>query len=215
MGQSSRFLKSLGLVAIVACSGVASTGCVLTDGNGGGDNPAPPDNNPPPMTQGPVQQMPIDADATLQAKGGDGVGVFVEYKTGGHWHVFTACDFNQPTNPNGMACTFEVSASVISPGAKISNAQGESLANKDSVALQGDGSAHLFTETTTGLNGMTFDAPVGAVVELDVLLDSVEDPHYFYWIGKKVLHQGGPSDPLDLAPSEPSPANRGPGAPAH
>ena len=219
MRQSSRFLKSLGLVALVACTGAASTGCVLTDGNGGGD-PGSSDNNnpPPPVVQGPTQQMQIDADATLQAKGGDGVGVFVEYKTGGHWHVFTACDFNQPTNPNGMACTFEVSASVITQGksgAGITNAKGESLANKDTVALQGDGTAHLFTETTTGLNGMTFDAPVGAVVELDVLLDSVEDPHYFYWIGKKVLHQGGPSDPLDLAPSEPSPTSKGPGAPAH
>jgi hypothetical protein len=49
---------------------------------------------------------------------------------------------------------------------------------------------------------MTFDADPGAVVELDVFLDNNEDPHFIYWIGDKVLHQGAPSDPMDLAPSE-------------
>lgn len=201
MRLSSRFLKSVALVTL-ACASVASIGCVLTDGNGGGDV-NPPDTNPPPVA---IQQMPIDADATLQAKPGDGVGVFVEYTTGGHWRVFTACDVNQPTNP-GVPCAFDVLASPVAspkgaPSAVITNIKGENLANKDSVSLQGDGTAHLFTETTSGINGMTFDAPPGAVIELDVLLDKQEDAHFIYWVGKKVLHQGAPSDPLDLAPSE-------------
>ena len=210
MRLSSPSLRSIALAALVAGTGVASTGCIFSDGNGGGES-TPVIVDPPPAA---IEQKTIDADATLQAKGGDGVGVFVEYATGGHWHVFTACDFNQPTNP-GVPCAFDVFASVVagssSPstvagGPRLSNAQGENLQNKDVVSLGGDGTVHLSTETDSGLNGMTFDSDPGAVVELDVYLDSAEDPHFIYWIGDGVLHQGAPSDPLDLAPSEKAPS---------
>jgi hypothetical protein len=199
MRLSSPSLRSVALAALVACAGVAGTGCVFSDGNGG-DETTPVVVDTPPAT---IQQMTIDADATLQAKGGDGVGVFVEYTTGGHWHVFTACDVNQPTNPDKLPCGFDVFASTLTAGSsRLSNAQGESLEAQDVVSLGGDGTVHLFTETGSGLNGMTFDADPGAVVELDVYLDNAEDPHFIYWVGDQVLHQGAPSDPLDLAPSE-------------
>jgi uncharacterized membrane protein YgcG len=204
MRLSSPSLRSLTLVALFAAAGVASTGCDFSGGNGG-DGYTGPNTNP---TQTTVAQVAIDADATLAAKGGDGVGVFVEYATGGHWHVFTACDYNLPTN-QGMPCAFDVFAAALTsthgagaPGAGLSNAKGESLADKDEVSIQGDGTVHLFAETTTGLNGMTFDADPGVTVEVDVYLDNTEDAHFIYWIGDKVLHQGAPSDPLDLVPSE-------------
>jgi len=185
------------VIALAACLGAAAAGCVFEAGSGDGGGPA--DTTPPPDTR--PAQVAIDADATLQAKGGDGVGVFVEYATGGHWHVFTACDFNAPTNP-GYSCGFDVFANVLDPSASIANAKGEELDGKDGVDLQGDGTVHLYADTTVGLNGMTFDAPPGATVELDVYLDGAEDPHFTYWVGDKVLHTGAPTDPIDFVPSE-------------
>jgi hypothetical protein len=184
------------VIALAACLGAATAGCVFEGGSDGG---GPPDNTPPPDTK--PAQVTIDADATIDAKPGEGVGVFVEYATGGHWHVFTACDFNTPTNP-GYACGFDVFANVLNPGASISNAKGDQLSGKDGVDLQGDGTVHLYTENTIGLNGMTFDTPPGATVELDVYLDGAEDPHFIYWVGDKVLHTGAPTNPIDFVPTE-------------
>ena len=36
-----------------------------------------------------------------------------------------------------------------------------------------------------------------------VVLDGVEQPHYVYWVGNKVLHQGAPSNPIDFLPTTP------------
>jgi hypothetical protein len=199
MRLSLRSLKPTFPLALAACLGASSSGCFFGGGDGGGGYvpPGGGDDNPPAQPA----QVDIDADATLQATPGDGVGVFVEYTTGGHWNVFTTCDFNTPAN-QGVSCGFDIFATVLDQGGAISNPVGQDLAGKDGIVLQGDGTVHLFTENTTGLNGMTFDTAPGATVELDVYLDGQEDPHFLYWVGKDVLHRGAPTIPVDFVPSE-------------
>jgi hypothetical protein len=201
-----RSLKLVPLVALMA----ALAGC--EDHHGWGETyPTTPDA-PPDQTSG-IESVHIDADATLQAAPGAGVGVFVEYATGGHWKVFTTCDYNTPSNPGEAPCAFDVCASVLDGGA-ISVVQAQDLQGpNDSVDLQSDGSLHLFTQNRMASSGMTFDAPAGATIELDVYLDGAEEPHYVYWVGDGVLHQGAPSIPLDFVPNEAVSASD-PGAPS-
>jgi hypothetical protein len=208
----SRNPKVASLALVVA---VAATGCVI-DARGGHDHDHGWNEKPTDTLTDP-EQVAIDADALLEAEPGDGIGVMVEYGTGGHWHVFTTCDYNTPANP-GVPCAFDIFATALGR-TTIENASGEDLAGNDSIKLDAEGTLHLYTENTLGLNGMSFDAAPGAVVELEVYLDGQPDPHFIYWVGKDVLHTGAPSNPVRFEPIEepveepPAPAQDNPPAP--
>lgn len=201
MRLSLRPLHLTSLLALTACLGAATSGCFFADEtrDGGIDIVTPPPTNLEPSAD-PVT-VTIDADATLDAKPGDGVGVFVEYATGGHWNVFTTCDYNTAANP-GVPCGFDIFATALDSVDGINNPKGQDLSGKDAIAIEPGGTVHLYTENAVSLGGMTFDTAPGATVELEVYLDGSADPHYIYWVGKDVLHQGAPTDPIDLQPSE-------------
>jgi hypothetical protein len=198
---SSPTLRSRGLwptVFTFALAGCAAglAGCIWS-GGGSEPDPAPPITVPAPTLDTP-QQVAITPDKTLQSNAGDGVGIFVEYATGGHWHVWTTCD----TNQSKVSCDFEVFA-IPEKGANISNVQPETLEGGDVAELLKDGSAHLSASTSTELDGMTFDATPGAVVELEVYFDGVPDSRVVYWFGNDTLHTGAPTDPVDFLPDTP------------
>ena len=91
-------------------------------------------DNPPRVTRTPTEQpaattakvepmlVHLDTDRTMSAVAGEGVGVFVEYKSGGKWRVWLACD----TNITGDACQMSVSATA--PGlADLTGQKADSL----------------------------------------------------------------------------------------
>lgn len=195
---SSMTLHSRGLVPAVltfTLVGLAAalSGCFVSSSN----DPPPPVTVDPPVLDTP-KQVAITPDKTLQADAGQGVGIFVEYATGGRWHVWTTCD----TRKSDIACNFEVFA-IPEQGAKISNVQAEALEGGELAEELTDGSAHLSASTSTEVDGMTFDATPGAVVELEVYLDGVPDPRIVFWYGNDTLHTGAPTDPIDLLPDSP------------
>ena len=189
------------LVPVLLCAGGlswAAVGCSEgPETSYYGPTTPPPDET---ITDNP-DTVAIDTGATLSSPAGAGVGVFVEYTAGGHWTVTTACD----TTTSGDACGFDIF--VAGAGANgstvLSNPNGTTLAQGDGVDIQSDGSYHLFTNTATTNEGMTFDATAGGTVELEIYLDGVPQPRFVYWIGGKVLHTGAPTDPIELAPSAP------------
>lgn len=202
---SSVMLSSRGVLPAVltlALGGIAAglSGCFW----GGSSEPPPPVVvEEPPVVEPPVldtpKQVAITPDKTLQADAGEGVGIFVEYATGGHWHVWTACD----TNRSKLACDFEIFA-IPEKGAKISNVQAaEALEAGDSADELSDGSAHLSASTSAEFDGMTFDATPGALVELEIYFDGIPDPHIIFWYGNDTLHTGAPTDPIDFIPDAP------------
>jgi hypothetical protein len=198
-------MRPLKLVPLFALVG-SLAGCEMHAGWDYDVEPTDPGSYPAEVTQ-----ESIAADAKLSAKPGDGVGIFIEYGTGGHWNVFTTCDYSTPSNA-GYACAFDVYATLVGASGRLFNAQGNDLQGfDDTLSVDYDGSLHLYTENKLALSGMSFDAPVGAIVEFDVYVDGVEDPHFIYWVGdfggQQVLHSGAPSDPLDLAPNEPAAAS--------
>jgi hypothetical protein len=141
----------------------------------------------------------VDADRTLTATPGQGVGVFTEYRSGGHWHVWWTCDSSVTHSP----CGFEVSASAV--GGQISNVQPEGTAS-ESVAIASPAKVTVSTITTTGLDGVTFDTAPGETIEVDAQLNSVRDGHFLFFVQDGVVnggYTGTLSDPLMLSPSEP------------
>ena len=175
------------------------TGCIVESSSHShttSGNP-PPDSNPVHVLDPNPRTVAITPDKALESAAGDGVGVFVEYLTGGHWHVWTSCD----TNISKAVCGFTGFVTVES-GAQISNVQGENLETGDLAQLDTSGGAvHLNVRTSTEFDGVTFDATPGAKVELEVYLDNDPDPRIVYWFGDGVLHQGAPTDPIVFAPS--------------
>jgi hypothetical protein len=173
------------------------TACIIIDDgdDGGGDYGGSSYTVPPPTDVTPMT-VAIDPDATITADPGEGVGVYVEYGAGGHWRVSTTCD----SNFSGYICTFDAYVST-DPGVAISSVQGENLEDRDAIAVFADGSAHMFAETDSDTDGMTFDAPAGATVRLELYLDNAPQKQFVYWFGNGVLHTGAPTDPVDFAPS--------------
>jgi hypothetical protein len=176
----------------LAFSGILA-GCVLVDNRHSNDTDSST-TTPEPTTP---TQTSIDPGKALETKPGEGVGVFVEYQTGGHWHVWTACD----TNISGVACQFDVYATAVS-GAELSNLKAEGLEDTDAVSIKA-GSLHLSAQTTKEFDGMTFDATPGAIVEIEARVDDATDPHVLYWYGDGVLHKGAPTNPIDFKPTAP------------
>src|SRR5262249_23126380 len=53
----------------------------------------------------------VNNDKTMNASPGEGVGVFIEYGTGGHWHVWWTCDTSVNTQ-GPLTCDFSIRATV-------------------------------------------------------------------------------------------------------
>lgn len=141
----------------------------------------------------------IDTDQQIAIDAGVGAGVFIEYASGGHYHVRTSCD----TTRSQLSCNWDV---IISPeaGLTISNVAGENLTGADGVyPYRGDasGSYELTVQTSTEVDGVTFDVEPGAAVTVDAFLDGTCALPFFFWVGDGALHQGSPSNPLTVRPS--------------
>lgn len=142
------------------------------------------------------QGAAIDTGAPMpQFTMGDGVGVLVLYKAGGHWSVTTACD----TNFSGNTCAFDVTATAV-PGSSLTNAAGTSLEPDDTLTT---GSPVALEAKTGGdYDGMTFDAPPGASVTFSVRVGGALLPKLLVWSSNGELTQGSTS-PTTLTPTSP------------
>ncbi len=202
---------SLGAAVAMAAFG---SGCIIDSsqsGSGGGyagggssSSGGTPSGS---SSGGTVQPMLVDVDPnqTMNASPGDGVGVFVEYATGGHWHVWWTCD----TNKTGLSCSFDNT---------ISAAKG-SIANVGSmtpgVAAMGvtqnaPGAIEAQTSTTTAVDGLTFDTPLTAgqtpIITVDAKVNGQENAQWLFFVQNGQINGGTHdmlTDPLMFEPSTP------------
>ena len=161
-------------------------------------------DNPLPISCTTPIQSSIDTDQALEIDpGGVGAGVFIEYTSGGHYHLRTSCD----TTRSNSTCSWDV---IITPqdGTTISNVVGENLTGGDSVHVYSDPtqptapvSYQLTALTSTEIDGVTFDIDPGAAISVDAFLDDTCALGFFFWVGGGALHQGSPSNPLQLTPT--------------
>ncbi len=150
-------------------------------------------------------QSGIDADRMIDIDAGQGAGLFIEYASGGHYHLRTACD----TARSNSSCHWDI---IIVPqsGSTISNATGENLSGPDGLSTYPSPtdrtqltSYHFVTETTNEIDGMTFDIDPGSSITLDAVLDDECAPQFLFWVGDGALHTGAASNPLTVTPDTP------------
>ncbi|MBX3128894.1 MAG: hypothetical protein KF718_19415 [Polyangiaceae bacterium] len=184
-------MRTLVLIALTS----SLLGCTYEDGrghhhqgSGGGSSTAP---DPAVST--------IDTGASLaDMVPGEGVGAFAEYQAGGTWHIYTTCD----TAISKLSCRWDIILSAASAD-EIFDFAPDRLESSDYLDWEDDRSVRMVTRTTTDFDGFFVEAQPGAPMLLDVYLDGRPEPRYIYWVGDGGLHQGSPTNPIELVPSAP------------
>lgn len=201
------FAMAAAAALAVGCGSEAGGGSAGTPGYVGGGASSGGSSSGGSAGTGSGQPMLVDVDPnrTMTANPGDGVGVFTEYQTGGHWHVWWTCDTNKTT----LGCGFDVSVSVLS--GTIANLAGQGLGQDDRLTQPGTQQIEAKTTTTTSVDGVTFDTPLDPngdvpVITLDVKLDGQENGQYLFFVQDGKINGGFTgtlTDPLMLEPTTP------------
>ena len=128
----------------------ALAGLLLTACAGHSNN----NNHPPPSTT-PLTVV-VDTNQTLNVtgQGGQGVGVFVQYAAGGHWHVAWACD----TSLSGLPCDYQLTMT----GTAIANAKTSQFETTDTLDSATTDQLVATSHVTMGIDAVDFDAQPGA-----------------------------------------------------
>ena len=117
----------------------------------------------------------VDSNQTMAAQPGEGVGVFVEYAKGGHWHVWWTCD----TNKTSQSCDFAVSISAAT--GNLSNIDATEMAGglySSPTPSRIDASSTITTE----LRGIRFDTDAGGVITVQASLGTLTDGSFLFFV---------------------------------
>jgi hypothetical protein len=142
----------------------------------------------------------VDPDQTLVATPGNGVGVFSEYRTGGHWHVWWTCD----TQITGLSCGYRVAISVSN--GTISNLDGRSLPASDQLTQPTTQDVVAATLTASDTSEIFFDAAPGESIEVDAQLNGERNGAFLFFVQSGQVnggYAGTLTDPLILEPLAP------------
>lgn len=177
---------------LVATWLLGASGCIITVDR---DEAPPPQTTtyaPQPAAPATPMVVVLDADKTMNVVGGDGVGVFVEYKTGGKWQISWTCDTNRTDQLCGF--DFQVRAS------QITNAAVDGIfavENKDTLVHR--------VVTSTQVGRMTFEVPEGEPITVRSTIDGEnnDDGRYFFFVQDGNVNggfNGRLSNPLTFKP---------------
>jgi hypothetical protein len=194
----------LGSLAIGCSVQAESAGSVGAGGFGGSSSGSGSSSG-----GGSVQPMlvVVDPNRTMSATPGDGVGVFTQYETGGHWDIWWTCD----TSKTSLPCAFDITVSVTIGAIHNVATQGLVSDNGDALTTISLQEIEAATTTTTTLQGITFDTigvPDGTVpiITLNATLSGQEDGSYLFFVQDNAIngnYQGTLTDPLMLEPQSP------------
>jgi hypothetical protein len=159
------------------------------------DGYSPPPGGQPPTDVGTIESAIIDTDQTLDFESGKGAGIFVEYESGGTYHVTTSCDVDQGD------CFWDIIAMPLDR-AEVKSVAPADLESDDSVTFGAGNQVRLAAYTLSDFDGFTLKTEPGAALEIDALLDDLPGNRYVFWVGDGALRSGAPSNPMDLVPSE-------------
>ena len=196
----------LRIACLAAVLGLVGTACVVRDN---GSEAVPGDYSLPTGTydggsdsgitgDGAASATPmlvkIDSNTTMNASPGQGVGVFTEYDTGGHWYVWWTCD----TSISNQSCAYEVILTV--DRGVISNVSAEGFAAPD-TALTLNGKLAASTTTTTMVQGLHFDSDPGAVLTVSAALGGAYSGSFMFFVQDRTVnggYMGSLTDPLEF-----------------
>jgi hypothetical protein len=149
----------------------------------------------PPASSNVVEQSTIDTGQQIDAKPGAGAGAYIEYATGGTYQITTSCD-----TAGSQACLWDILVTPLD-GASIASVAPNALESDDSLTFGQGNSVNLVAHTGEDFDGFSFVTDPGAAIEVDALLDEAPANRYLFWVGDGALHEGAPSNPIDLVPS--------------
>jgi hypothetical protein len=120
----------------------------------------------------------VDTDRKLSALPGDGLGIFIEYASGGQWHVWLTCDAHtSPTVPRW--CTFDLD---ISSESDITNPLYDASGTNNAMSINSPDTkrfkAHMMTSDQAA--GVTFSSDQGAVVRIAAKVDGRYVAPFFF-----------------------------------
>lgn len=202
------FVLRLGALAIFAS---AVTGCVIendhprrlgpsptyddgTYGGATGSNSGSNGGTDSTNTATAPMLVEVDTDQTMTADPGQGVGVFVEYGAGGHWHVWWTCDTARTNKP----C--DVDVSIASGNGPIANLDASQLAS-GYVTTPEPTRVEASVRTTNEVHGLKFDTLPGAVITLEATVSGLKDGSFLFFVQDGKVRggfQGVLTNPLQL-----------------
>lgn len=192
-------MSRLSTLALLTLSASLASGCIIERYERVRRDEAPQCTKP----RASAATVWIEADEALTSAPGEGAGIFLEYESGGRWHAWVTCD----TRLTGRSCKFDIFAQVINGTA--GNIVGESLGPRGRVYHDCSDTVQLVVDPGTTTAGMYFDAPPGAAVQFDVLLDGAPYPEIVYWYGRdrrgdvSEVRYGAPGNPISVVPIHP------------
>jgi hypothetical protein len=212
LSKGSVKLRSLALSPFVLAlsAGLAGTGCFFIDddhhdddyGDDIGDDVGDDTDDPPDVDPGKdpetITEVSIQADQVLEAKPGEGVGIFVEYYTGGKWRIWMTCD----TFTSKQVCGYQIFAGTKRAESLLGYAT-EEVEGYDEVKDLGDGNVELIADTDSDIDSLLLDVEPGAPLNLEVYIDGQSAQAFVYWVSDGVIHPGAPSNPLTFHPLTP------------
>jgi hypothetical protein len=185
--RSCPLLAVLAVPLFVACGYGDHRSDGYDDDYGGGGSTSKPGDKP--------EEATIDTDQLLEVDPGAGAGAFVEYESGGTYHVTTSCDVE-----TGGECYWDI---VVTPldGAALFGVAPFDLESDDTVTLGTGNQLRLVATTGKDFDGFDFQTDPGAAIEVDVFLDNAPGNRFLFWVGDGALRSGAPTNPVDLVPS--------------
>lgn len=176
-------LCTAGPLVVFALAATSLTGCIYEDerprrlapepystaGSASASGEPTPPRSPAPML------VEIDTDQTMNAIGGEGVGVFVEYSKGGRWHIWWTCD----TAETRQSCDFSVSAAAVS--GDITHVDASELAG-GFVTTRDASRIDAKSTTTTELHGLRFDTAPGVAITLEAAVGGLKDGAFLFFV---------------------------------
>jgi hypothetical protein len=180
-------------IALLIAALATANGCVIAvDRDDHGPTPSPAYTTPTPVAPASPVVVLIDTDKTMNVTGGDGVGIFVEYKSEGVWQISWTCD----TNRTGQSCNFTHSVQA----AKIQDPLIEGQAFPGS-----DTSLTHQANTTTSIGKISFKSTPGASITVQSTVggEANADGRYFFFVQNGNVNggfNGRLSNPLTFQP---------------
>ncbi len=145
-----------------------------------------------------VPEDVIDTGATFEDFGA-GVGMFVEYESGGTWRLTFSCD----TQVSQTSCVWTVYAQTLD-ASSVLGSEGIEFEASDYLASSTEGFIEMQTVTELDLDVVEFRVAEGMAVGFDVWLHGDPNPErYVYWIAEGGVNYGISSPSFDLVPTEP------------
>lgn len=117
----------------------------------------------------------VDTDQVMNADPGQGVGVFIEYATGGKWHLWWTCD----TALTGQDCDYDVLASVDS-GA-ITDVDATSLTGGTATTPSAN-EVEARIRTSNQVHGITFTTNPGEVLTVQATMSGISDGSFLFFV---------------------------------